>query len=254
MLDEADGIRRKRRESVRLVGELLRSAFLQMFGDPVTHPGVRNLQAGWRLVTVQQVAANDDDACTGGPFGSSLIRADYVATPGVPIIRGNNLLAKRASFRDEDFVFVTDAKAEALRRNLAFPGDIVFTQRGTVGQVAQIPRTARYPRYIISQSQMKLTVNEGVVDPTYLVNYFLSPRGKLDLRARTLATGVPHINLSILKAFPLVLPPLPLQGCFAAFASKHNEALARLDNASCEAARLFDSLVRQSFRAELAAR
>jgi len=35
ILDKADGVRRKRKEAIRLTEELLRSTFLEMFGDPV---------------------------------------------------------------------------------------------------------------------------------------------------------------------------------------------------------------------------
>ena len=35
-----------------------------------------------------------------------------------------------------DFVFVSPEKAESLSANIAKPGDLVFTQRGTLGQVA----------------------------------------------------------------------------------------------------------------------
>lgn len=38
ILDKADAIRRKRKEAIALTEELLRSAFLEMFGDPVTNP------------------------------------------------------------------------------------------------------------------------------------------------------------------------------------------------------------------------
>lgn len=38
ILDKADAIRRKRKEAIALTEELLRSTFLEMFGDPVTNP------------------------------------------------------------------------------------------------------------------------------------------------------------------------------------------------------------------------
>ena len=43
ILDKADAIRRKRRESLRLADQFLRSVFLDMFGDPVTNP------KGWEV-------------------------------------------------------------------------------------------------------------------------------------------------------------------------------------------------------------
>jgi len=38
ILDKAGAVRRKRKEAIALTDDLLRSAFLEMFGDPVTNP------------------------------------------------------------------------------------------------------------------------------------------------------------------------------------------------------------------------
>src|SRR5438045_1980542 len=86
---------------------------------------------------LNRLAADIPNAIVGGPFGSNLVSNDYV-DHGVPVIRGQNLGAGR--WVSGDFAFVSDAKAEALRANWARPGDIVFTQRGTLGQVAIIPK------------------------------------------------------------------------------------------------------------------
>jgi len=250
-LDKVDVIQRKQRERIRLLDELVRSAFLDMFAGTVKHLRSGGLPTGWQLVTVESIAAKVPNACAGGPFGSSLTRADYVEAAGVPVIRGTNLVADRAVFREEKFVFVSDEKAQQLRRNAALPGDIVFTQRGTLGQVAQIPLNAKYPRYIISQSQMKITLDETVVDPTYFVHYFLSPQARTDLEARTLATGVPHINLSILKRFPIVLPPLTLQHRFAAVASQFAVCRQHMESAMSDADSLANSLMQRAFGGDL---
>jgi type I restriction enzyme S subunit len=252
LLDKADEVSRKRQESLRTLDEFLRSAFLEMFGGPVAHPQDRMTGSEWRQVTMEDLVAPVENACAGGPFGSDLTTSDYVTVPGIPVIRGNNVTVEGA-FRDEGFVFVSEAKAAALKRNLALPGDVVVTQRGTLGQIARIPRAPRFPRYLISQSQMKLTVNEEVVEPEYLVHYFLSPRAKADLASRTLATGVPHINLSILRAFPVVLPPLALQHRFAALLAQHVATRRRMETATFAASTLFDSLAYQTFGGPAAA-
>ena len=41
ILDQADAIRRKRQKAIALTDELLRSTFLEMFGDPVINPSGR---------------------------------------------------------------------------------------------------------------------------------------------------------------------------------------------------------------------
>jgi len=138
-----------------------------------------------------------------------LTTRDYVDKPGVPVIRGSNL--GDGGFVDTGFVFVSEKKAQDLRQNQARPGDVTFTQRGTIGQVAAIPASARYERYVLSQSQMRLTPDPSRVDARFIVYYFRSPSVLTFLSQNTLATGVPHINLSILRRVPVPLPPLPEQ-------------------------------------------
>lgn len=249
MLDNADVIRCKRQESLMLMDDLLRSSFLEMFGNVVRDSASRTLQPGWRIASVEAIAATAANSCAGGPFGSTLGKRDYVSS-GVPVIRGNNLIAGRGEFRDEGFVFVTPEKAHRLRRNVALPGDVIFTQRGTLGQVAQIPLSAAYDRYIVSQSQMKVTVNSELIDPTYLVHYFLSPRAEAELALRTVATGVPHINLSILKNLTVVVPPLPLQHAFVALTAQHTTTRKRMAMARANAEMLALSLAHSVFERE----
>jgi type I restriction enzyme S subunit len=145
----------------------------------------------------------------GGPFGSELTTKDYV-DEGVPVIRGNNL-SKYGKFHDDDFVFVTDEKAVSLRSNSAYPGDLIFTQRGTLGQVGLIPKDATYDKYVVSQSQMKLTVDETKVNPLFVYYYFCLPTTIQRILGSVSTSGVPHINLSTLKAFKIPVPDKHVQ-------------------------------------------
>ena len=95
----------------------------------------------WTTQTIAGIASNVRWALNGGPFGSKLVSSMYVPK-GVPVIRGTNL-PFHSRFQDEGFVFVAPDKAEELRQHQAVPGDIIFTQRGTLGQVGLIPRAVQ---------------------------------------------------------------------------------------------------------------
>lgn len=112
------------------------------------------MAADWTTRTIDEIKAPVPHSIAMGPFGSD-IKTDNFVSSGVPVIRGINLSSGR--FNNNDFVFVTEEKADKLRSANAFPEDIVFTHRGTLGQVGIIPRNALYKRYVVSQSQMKLT-------------------------------------------------------------------------------------------------
>jgi type I restriction enzyme S subunit len=183
----------------------------------------------------------------GGPFGSDLTRSDYIETPGVPVIRGTNLGGRESRFIDDGFVFVTPEKADSLRRNMAFPGDLIFTQRGTMGQVAIIPSNCKFPRYVISQSQMKLTPNVNRVDRLYLYHYLRSPLTLNRLLSQTQATGVPHINLGILRDFTVLLPPLPEQRRIAAILDQADGLRRKRQQALALTDQLATSMFREMF-------
>ena len=168
-----------------------------------------NFDVNWPTFTIEQIKDKSPRSCVGGPFGSDLTTRDYVED-GVPVIRGNNL-STDDYFDDSEFVFVSVEKANFLSSNTAFPGDLVFTQRGTLGQVALIPEQSIYRKYVISQSQMKLTVNREFVLPEFVYWWFRQPSVIEMVRRRAITSGVPHINLGILKSFGLKIPSLEEQ-------------------------------------------
>jgi type I restriction enzyme, S subunit len=160
-------------------------------------------------VKLDSIKANGRYAFVGGPFGSNLTTRDYVEE-GVPVIRGSNQ-SSASVFHDDDYVFVSEEKAVQLTPNLAFPGDVIFTQRGTLGQVGVIPQNAKYDRYVISQSQMKLAVHPEKAEAMYVYYYFRRPDIVQTIINLSQSSGVPHINLGTLKNFEIPLPPVDVQ-------------------------------------------
>ncbi|CAJ7707119.1 Putative type-1 restriction enzyme [Burkholderia pseudomallei] len=126
------------------------------------------------------------------------------------------------------FVFVSHDKARSLEANLATPGDIVFTQRGTLGQVCLVPDEP-YKRYLISQSQMKATLNPGLADPSFVYHLYTSQPLQETIRQNAIQTGVPHINLGILRQLPVLCPPVTEQRAVATVISDVDALVSSLD-------------------------
>ena len=127
--------------------------------------------------------------------------------PSVPVIRGANLGAGERRFYTDDLVFVSAAKADLLARHIARPGDVIVTQRGTLEQVGLVPADTPWSRFILSQSQMKITVDPARADPEYIYYWLLTPEIRDYVARHTISAGVPHTNLAILRADPR--PPAP---------------------------------------------
>lgn len=164
---------------------------------------------GWRRTAIGDLALGGPAGVAGGPFGSALGRKDYVAT-GVPVVRGAQL-SEGSAFSLDDLVFVSEEKADRHRRNLAYPGDVLVTQRGTLGQVGVIPRSSPYERYLLSQSQMKITPEPTKAASAFVYFALRAPENRARLADQALTAGVPHINLATLREFELHIPSLSTQ-------------------------------------------
>ncbi|MCB1245165.1 MAG: restriction endonuclease subunit S [Verrucomicrobiales bacterium] len=202
LLWAADGLIQQKLKVVRKI-DATKEALIEQHLQAISKAGKR--------MTIAQLSSKEKNACCGGPFGSDLTTKDYVSEPGVPVIRGTNLTKGGARFVEDDFVYVSDEKSLSLEKNSAHRGDIVMTQRGTLGQVGLIPPDSRFPRYIVSQSQMKVTIDEDSALPEFVYYYLLSRHAQRHLEIVTISTGVPHINLSIFKQFPIPVPSLQTQ-------------------------------------------
>ena len=200
------------------------------------------MSSEWRTVKLVDIAAKKRWALNGGPFGSKLSRKHY-SEAGVPVIRGTNLPAD-SRFSFEDFVYVSEEKADELRANNAHPGDLIFTQRGTIGQVGLIPLDSPIPRFVISQSQMKLTVDPEQAAPEFLYYFFSAADTVQRIQNLAFAAGVPHINLDILRKFETPVPPLPVQRRIAGILSAYDELIEN----SQRRIRILETMARALYR------
>jgi len=158
-----------------------------------------------------------------GPFGSNL-KVDNFINSGVPVIRGSNL--NKGGFQENNFVFVSEEKAKTLKRCITYPDELVFTHRGTIGQVGIIPNN-QYPYYLVSQSQMRLAVNKQYLIPKFLYYFFLSPFGQRELLKNASQVGVPAIATPTksLKEVSVLVPPLEEQSRIASILSSLDDKI-----------------------------
>ena len=149
------------------------------------------------------------DEIAMGPFGSN-IKVDCFVDKGIPVLNGSNLEGFELS--EKSFRYVTEEKADSLKKANAHKGDVVITHRGTLGQIVYIPQTAQRDRYVISQSQFRVKCNKKVL-PEYFVYYFHTPIGQHKLLSNASQVGVPALARpsSTFQKIEIEIPDLETQ-------------------------------------------
>ena len=144
-----------------------------------------------------------------GPFGSSIKVSTFV-NDGVPVISGQHL--NGTILDDKEYRFITEEHAEKLSKANVQRGDVVFTHAGSIGQVACIPPTSQFGRYVISQRQFYMRCDISQISPSFIVHFFKTPEGQHQLLANTSSTGVPSISrpVTYLRSIEICIPPKTL--------------------------------------------
>lgn len=241
ILDKADAVRRKRKEAIALTEELLRSAFLEMFGDPVTNP------KGWNVLTVGDLT-DRGASLVDGPFGSNLKPEHYV-DEGVRVIRNYNI--NDDYFDPSQFKYVTAKKFEEIRRSEVRPGDVLITTKGTVGDVCLMPELDGFA-VLSATGTVRLRLPEGSpMLGEFMVSQMTQPTYKRYLHTFEAGSAQQYLNLSGIRKMALIMPPQSKQHEFCRVRLAARQLRDRMGHAVEECDMLFSSLVHRAFRGEL---
>ena len=230
ILDKADAIRRKRQQAIELADEFLRSIFLDMFGDPVTNP------KGWNVSNI--------GALCSVLTGSTPSRQENSYFSGnIPWVKTNEVDGYIIKETEE---YITEEGIRNSNCKLNPIGSIVLAMygqgktRGKVG-ILGIEAATNQACAVIHPS---ININMG-----YLYNYL-----KLSyetLRALGQGAGQPNLNLSIVKNFSVLMPPIELQREFAKRVEKVEALKAKLKASQLQAEEQFKALSQRAFAGEL---
>ena len=219
-----------RDEQLSCFNELVKSRFIELFGDPEINP------YGWEQVTVE-------DVCTSivrGPFGSALKKEFFVEPDQTTykVYEQKHAIQKSAVIGT---YYVSAEKYNELRRFECHPGDILMSCSGTMGELYQLPPDSE--KGIINQALCKFTLNSRMLPIAFLA-YMKETIGNLE----TKGSGIQNIAaVSYVKAMPINLPPMTVQNQFAAFVEQTDKSKLAVQKALEELEILKKSLMQQYF-------
>ncbi|MCW2904530.1 MAG: hsdS [Streptosporangiaceae bacterium] len=240
VLDRIDALRTKRREAIALLGDLTRSIFLDMFGDPIHN------NHGWPRVSLGSLLDRIDS-------GSS---PNCLARPAVDSEWG--VLKLGAVTRCEYNPGQNKALPESQKPivgNEVKPGDLLFSRKNTrelVGASAIVHETP--PRLLMPDLIFRLVPKpDADINKTYLHALMTLPpkRRKIQELASGSAGSMPNIPKGRLVGLDIEFPPIALQEEFAIRISAIHRIKATHQAHLDELDALFASAQHRAFRGEL---
>ena len=236
ILEKADAIRQKREDVIALAEDLPRSAFLELFGDPVTNP------KNWDVRPLGEIA----EAASGVTKGKRYENQNLVT---LPYMRVANVQDGHLVLDDVKTIAVSEEDAQRYRLE---SGDVLLTEGGDADKLGRGTVWRGEIKDCIHQNHI-FRVRPGLgVRSEYLSAIIGSARGKrYFMKAAKQTTGIATINMTQLKGFPVLVPPEALQhdnvaviGRATSVRTRHHETYDVINN-------LFSSLVARAFAGRL---
>jgi len=231
ILDHADSLRTKRRQVLTHLDSLIESVFRDMFAE----------------VPATSTVAAEASLIRTGPFGSQLLHSEFV-DEGIAVLGLDNVVGNK--FRWAERRFITPEKYEKLTRYTVNHGDVLISIMGTTGRCVVVPDDI--PTAINTKHICAITPETERLNPEFLRAAFLwHPDSLAHLRRQTKGSIMDGLNMGIIKAMPIPVPPLSTQTEFAVrlarIESEHEttHAVANHDD------ELFTSLQSRAFRGDL---
>ena len=239
VLDKAQELIDKRKEQIEALDELVKSRFIEMFGDPVRNP------KGWEYPKIEEVVENEKNAIKAGPFGSAL-KKEYYVDSGYKIYGQEQVISGDVNFGD---YYISEEKYRELENCAVKSNDVLISLVGTYGKLLIIPET--FEAGIINPRLMKITFNKDIVNTIYFKYFFQSESLRNKLSDNTHGGTMPILNVGIVKNIHIPVPPIEIQNQFADFVKQVDKLKSQMEASLKELEDNFNSLMQKAFKGEL---
>ena len=240
ILDKADAVRRKRQQTIDLADQFLRSAFLDMFGDPVTNPKGWPVKKLGRCLAekprIGTIAKAEDDAVL------RVVRVGDLGQMWLPIS-----LQTRVTLDQQD-----------IERFRIEPGDFLLARaigsEGHLGKASIVPERGDDPEGVVvfDSHVMRLRFDESTITCEFFWQWLKTPGGRALFMRNAGRTAVQfNINAAQIARISIAVPPDSLQHQFVQITRNVREMALAIGIATAESGALFDSLVQRAFRGGL---
>ncbi len=223
-----------RTQQLQKLDELIKSRFVEMFGDPVSN------SMGLPTEPMTAVCAIID-----GDRGKNYPKQDEFSDTGYCLfLNAKNVTTSGFSF--ENCMFITKEKDTALRNGKLERGDVVLTTRGTLGNLAFYDDSVPFENIRINSGMVILRMKKCVMTEVFFIEQF-----KLQLQSikRKIASGSaqPQLPISTMNKIRILLAPMALQEQFAAFIAEVDKSKLAVTQSLEKLETLKKSLMQQYF-------
>ncbi len=233
LLGKVEGLIARRKHHQQQLDELIKSVFLEMFGDPESMKRQLHFSLGVFM-----------EFLTSGSRGW----AKYYSESGSVFIRINNV--KDASLKLDDIVYVKAPDSAEANRTRVKHGDLLLSITADLGRTAVVPKELE-GSYINQHLALIRLCPDCGLHPLFLAWYFTLPYGNSFVQKKNREGVKAGLNFDDIRGLQVVKPPVGLQNRFASIVAKVEGLNSRYQQSLTDLESLYGALSQKAFKGEL---
>ena len=222
-----------RQQQLAKLDELVKARFVEMFGDMLLNP------MAWPEVALETLA----DIVSGITKGRKVKKQTLLEVPYMAV---SNVKDGYIDWTTVKTILATEQEIEQYR---LFPDDVLMTEGGDPDKVGRGAIIKEPLENCIHQNHIfRVRLDKEKILPAFFAEYLQHQKSKrYFLGCAKQTTGIASINMRQLKALPVLLPPLDLQGQFDEFVRQIERVACSIQNCLGQMETLKKSLMQQYF-------
>ncbi len=223
----------KRKEQIEALNELVKSRFIELFGDMYSN------SKGWPEAKLESMA----DVVSGITKGRKTRSEDLTEVPYMAV---SNV---KDGYIDWTTVKTIEATQQEIEQYRLLPDDVLMTEGGDPDKVGRGSIIKKPLENCIHQNHIfRVRLDESVLLPEFFAEYLQHQRSKrYFLGCAKQTTGIASINMKQLRALPVLVPPLTEQAEFVSFKAETDKSKFVVQQSLRELETLKKSLMQQYF-------
>lgn len=200
-LKKVDELISCRKEQLAKLDELVKSRFVELFGDSLANP------MNWPVCELSKYIR----FLTSGSRGW----AKYFTDAGEYFITIKNVKNCRITLDDIQHIIPPD-NAEAERTRVQ-EGDLLISITADLGRTGVVTKEIAAHGGYINQHLTCIRLNQAAVRPLFVAYYMESDAGKAQFQSKNQSAVKAGLNFNSINSLRLMVPPVELQDTFIAF-------------------------------------
>ena len=228
VLDVISALIDKRKQQILKLDELVKSRFIEMFGDPVINT------RKFELVTLKELAD-----IKIGPFGSLMHKSDYIEG-GHPLVNPSHIIDSKIV--PDNHLTIDDRKYNELEAYHLHIGDVVLGRRGEMGRCAVVSCEGA-----LCGTGSLFIRTKGRVTADYIQKVISYPTYKKKIEDLSVGQTMQNLNVPIVSQFEIPVPPVEIQKAYYTFVEVIDKSKTAIQKSLDDLETLKKSLMQQYF-------